>query len=143
MYHALAYEDPRYESYQEFRNEDGSPATGRAEAGRSAAFGLVFPESNPDQTYQQLLVRGLYVVSGKLDLRGTAGIEFRQMPLAKPAPLSQSSPYQQPISLGFRPRSRWRRIAGRSRLLPVITITSRSVSRLASGNSCWAGLPPA
>ena len=65
----------------------------------------MFPESNPDQTYQQLLVRGLYVVSGKLELRGTAGIEFRQYASGQTGTVEPvftlSATYQPRISTSF------------------------------------------
>lgn len=79
QFHALGYPDEIYEGYQEFRNEDwyNRLAGARLEVGLGAAFGFVFPESSPDQSYQRLLLRGTYVVSGKVYLRGTTGIEFR------------------------------------------------------------------
>jgi len=79
-YYSLAYAEDRYDGYQEFRNEDwyNRLLGARMEVGLGAAFGVVFPENNSSQTYEQLLMRATYMVSGKLDLRGSGGIQFRQ-----------------------------------------------------------------
>ena len=79
-YDWLGYEDKAYHGYQEVRNEDwfNRLVGARLELAIGAAFGLVYPEASPDQTYEQGLVRGLYRLTGKLDVRASAGIELRQ-----------------------------------------------------------------
>lgn len=74
------YRDSNYKGYEEYRNEDWFDRSlgGRLEVGLGAAFGFVSPQVSADQTYQQALLRGIYSVSGKLNLRASAGIEFRQ-----------------------------------------------------------------
>ncbi len=80
QYHFLSYADPLYHGYQEFRNEDWYNRLfgAKLQLGLGAAFGFVAPEASPNQTYQQALARAIYVISGKLDVRGSAGLEFRQ-----------------------------------------------------------------
>ena len=79
-YSLLDYPDPRYQGFQEVRNEDwfNRQVGAKVNAGIGAAFGFVFPEVQEDQTYEQVMVRGIYRISGKLDLRMTAGGEYRQ-----------------------------------------------------------------
>ncbi len=69
-----------YQGYEEFRNEDWADRRigGKMEVGVGAAFGFVYPDINPQQTYQQLLVRGIYQISGKLDIRTYLGGEVRE-----------------------------------------------------------------
>jgi hypothetical protein len=107
QYHSLSYEDTRYEGYQEFRNEDWYNRTlgARLQVGLGAAFGFVNPEGSPNQTYEQALVQALYVVGGKLDLRGTVGLEFRQYDSGQDGTLnpvfSLSATYQPRVSTTF------------------------------------------
>jgi hypothetical protein len=79
-YDWLGYANSAYQGYQEVRNEDwfNRLVGTRLEAGIGAAFGLVYPEGSPNQTYEQVLVRGLYRLTGKLELRASVGIEVRQ-----------------------------------------------------------------
>ena len=74
------YEE-NYQGYQELRNEDwyNRRLGDRLSVGAGAAFGLVYPETSADQTYQQALVRAGYRLSGKLDLRSSVGVEWRQI----------------------------------------------------------------
>lgn len=79
-YCRLDYQNPVYQGYQEVRNEDWfSRLVGaRLEAGAGAAFGFVYPEFSPAQTYQEVLLRGIYRLTGKIDLRTFVGIQFRE-----------------------------------------------------------------
>jgi len=107
QYHALTYKDDRYEGYQEFRNEAWYNRTlgARLQVGLGAVFGFVSPEASPNQTYEQALLQGLYVVSGKLDVRGSIGIEFRQFDSDQAGNispvLSLSATYQPRVSTEF------------------------------------------
>jgi hypothetical protein len=79
-YYRLEYPGTSYEGYDEFRNEDwyNRRVGAKLELGVGGAFGLVYPDVTPSQTYEQALARAVYNVSSKLDLRGQAGYEFRQ-----------------------------------------------------------------
>jgi Putative beta-barrel porin 2 len=46
--------------------------------GVGAAFGLVDVENAPQQTFERLLARGSYELTGKVTVRAQAGVEFRQ-----------------------------------------------------------------
>lgn len=79
-YSRVDYEEDVFQGYQELLNENwfNRQVGARLEAGLGLGFGLVYPEENADQVFQRALVRGLYRLSGKLDLRASAGIEWRQ-----------------------------------------------------------------
>ncbi len=77
-----------------FQDDDYEEASGnteyRAEAflnyeltplidfGVGAAFGLVEVENGPSQTFERLLARGSYELTGKVTVLAQAGVEFRQ-----------------------------------------------------------------
>jgi len=69
-----------YQGYQEFRNEDWADRRigGKLDLGVGAAFGWVYPDITPSQTYQQPLIRGIYQITGKLDIRSYLGFEVRE-----------------------------------------------------------------
>jgi hypothetical protein len=79
-YLLYAYADPLYQGYQEFRNEDwyNRFVGTRLNLGFGAAFGLVYPEASANQVYEQALVRAVYHITGKLDLRPALGVEWRE-----------------------------------------------------------------
>src|SRR5262249_32452607 len=79
-YYRFAYEDLGYQGYQEFRNEDwfNRGVGARLNLGIGAAFGFVEPDVSASQTYEQALFRADYRVTGKLDLKSSLGIEWRQ-----------------------------------------------------------------
>lgn len=79
-YDRLDYAKQGFQGYQEVRNEDwfNHLVGARLEAAIGGAFGLVFPQGNPNQTYQQGLVRGVYGLTGKLELRASTGVELRE-----------------------------------------------------------------
>jgi hypothetical protein len=74
------YGNSIYQGYSEFRNEVWVDRRigGKLDLGVGAAFGWVYPDVNPNQTYQQALLRGLYQISGKLDVRSYLGVEVRE-----------------------------------------------------------------
>jgi hypothetical protein len=74
------YGNPKYQGYYEFRNEEWFDRRigGKLDVGLGGAFGWVYPDQNPNQTYQQALVRGIYQVSGKLNIRAQVGVELRE-----------------------------------------------------------------
>jgi hypothetical protein len=74
------YPGTTFQGFQEFRNEDwfNRQVGARLNVGLGAAFGLVCPDVSANQHYQQALVRGNYQLTGKLDLRTYAGIEYRE-----------------------------------------------------------------
>jgi hypothetical protein len=45
--------------------------------GVGLAFGFVFPNGNANQTYEQLLARAVYRLSGKLYFSSSVGVELR------------------------------------------------------------------
>ncbi|HLP78568.1 MAG TPA: surface lipoprotein assembly modifier [Candidatus Paceibacterota bacterium] len=79
-YSRLRYVNGTYQGYDEFRNEDwfDRKMGARLEVGLGGAFGFVYPERSPDQTYQQAFVRGLYRLTGKLNVRARVGAEWRE-----------------------------------------------------------------
>ena len=79
-YYLLDYPDQTYQGYQEVRNEDwfNHLVGARLEAGVGAAFGFVYPQASANQTYQQLLVRGNYRLSGKVNILANLGLELRE-----------------------------------------------------------------
>ncbi len=80
QYYLVGYPGTDFDGYQEFRNEDWfNRAVGaRLSAGMGAAFGWVFPDVGSQQTYQQVLVRAVYQLTGKLYLYASAGVEIRE-----------------------------------------------------------------
>ncbi|HVV73241.1 MAG TPA: outer membrane beta-barrel protein, partial [Verrucomicrobiae bacterium] len=74
------YGNSIYQGYYEFRNEDWADRRigGKLDVGLGTAFGFVYPDVNSQQTYQQLLARGIYHISGKLDIRSQFGGELRE-----------------------------------------------------------------
>lgn len=79
-YDRLSYENLTYQGYDEFRNEDwfDRKLGARLETGVGLAFGFVYPQFSPDQTYQQAYLRAIYRLTGKLYARARAGAEWRQ-----------------------------------------------------------------
>ncbi len=79
-YTLLEYAQAAYQGFQEFRNEDwfNRQVGAKANAGLGVAFGFVYPDVDANQTYQQALLRGIYRLTGKMDLRLTVGAEYRQ-----------------------------------------------------------------
>jgi hypothetical protein len=80
QYYRLEYPGSDYEGYQEIRNEDwfNRLVEARLTAGVGAAFGYVDPDRSDSQTYEQLLARAIYHLTGKLDIRTSAGVEWRE-----------------------------------------------------------------
>src|SRR5262249_49077060 len=80
QYSNFSYEEPGYQAYSEFRNEDwfNRQIGSKLNVGFGATFGWLFPDGSPDQTFEQALVRGIYRLTGKVDVRASAGVEFRQ-----------------------------------------------------------------
>lgn len=79
-YTGYDYAEARYQGFQEVKNEDwfNRQMGAKVSAGLGVVFGFVFPEINADQTYQQVLLRGIYRLTGKLDVRLMAGGEYRE-----------------------------------------------------------------
>ena len=74
------YDDSEYQGYQELEYQAALNRTlaDRLSLGAGLGFGLVFPEATADQIYEQLLVNATYRLTGKLFLKTTLGVEFRQ-----------------------------------------------------------------
>jgi len=83
------YEQANYQGFQELRNEDwfNRQMGAKVSAGLGVVFGYVLPEGNANQTYQQVLLRGIYRLTGKLDVRMMAGGEYREFESGRPATL--------------------------------------------------------
>jgi hypothetical protein len=79
-YYRLEYADPAYQGYQEFRNDDwfNREVGAKLALGLGLAFGFVSPDGAANQTYQQLLVRGVYRLTGKIELNSFLGVECRE-----------------------------------------------------------------
>ncbi len=79
-YTQLDYETSIYQGFQEFRNDDwyNRQVGAKATAGLGVVFGFVFPDVNANQTYQQLLLRGVYRLTDKTAIRLSAGGEYRE-----------------------------------------------------------------
>jgi len=85
-YFRFNYADPRFQGYQDFRNEDwlNRQFGEKLSAGLGAAFGYLEPENSPEQTYEQALVRAVYRLTGKSYLSASAGVEVRQFRTGAP-----------------------------------------------------------
>jgi hypothetical protein len=79
-YQNFSYEDSGLQGYQEFRNDDwlNRRMGDKLTLGVGAAFGFLFPSESDDQTYQQLLGRAVYRLSGKISLSAAVGAELRE-----------------------------------------------------------------
>ncbi len=79
LYRQLTYANNIFQGYEEFRNEDwfDRKVGARLEIDSGIALGFVHPQLSPDQTYQQALLRASYLLTGKLDVRARAGVEWR------------------------------------------------------------------
>jgi len=79
-YYRLDYEDAAYQGYQEVRNEDwfNREVGAKLELGLGLALGFVYPEGAATQTYQQLLARGIYRLTGKINVTSSLGVEYRE-----------------------------------------------------------------
>ena len=78
-YTRLDYEQKTFQGYDEFRNEDwfDRKLGARLEVGPGMVFGFVYPQLSPNQTFQQGLVRAIYLLTGKLSVRAQGGVEWR------------------------------------------------------------------
>jgi hypothetical protein len=80
LYNGYQYALPQYQGYNEIKNEDwlNRQFADRLNLGVGLGFGFVFPEASPDQTYQQLLARAIYRLTGKLYFNSALGVELRE-----------------------------------------------------------------
>ena len=71
-------DDPQYQGFQQFQNENwyNRQVGAKVNAGFGLGFGLVFPQVGASQTFEQAAVRGIYRVTGKMDIRVTLGAEY-------------------------------------------------------------------
>jgi len=79
-YYRLDYEDSTYQGYEEVRNDDwfNREVGEKLALGLGLAFGFVYPEGAANQTYQQVLVRGIYRLTGKIEINSFLGVEYRE-----------------------------------------------------------------
>ncbi|MCX6928132.1 MAG: hypothetical protein NT154_33715 [Verrucomicrobia bacterium] len=80
QYYRLDYDDPIYQGYDEFKNEDwlNRQFADRLSLGVGLGVGFVFPNESANQTYEQLLARAVYRLSGKLYFSSALGVELRE-----------------------------------------------------------------
>lgn len=75
------YIRPSFQGFQDFKNTDwfnhqlGEKFSGSA----GVVFGDLEPSASPSQTYEQVLLRGTYRLSGKIYLNAYGGVEWRQL----------------------------------------------------------------
>jgi hypothetical protein len=102
QYYAVDYEENGFDGYREIRNEDwfNHKFGEKLETGIGLGFGFVAPEAAPDQAFRQALVRGLYRLTGKLNLEASAGVEWRQYDTGQP---DTFNPVVSPVGI-YRPR---------------------------------------
>jgi hypothetical protein len=79
-YYNQGYADPAYQGYQEFRNDDwfNREVGAKLTLGLGMAFGFVYPDADANQTYQQLLARGVYRLTDKINMNAYVGVECRE-----------------------------------------------------------------
>ena len=79
-YYLLDYDNPIYQGYTEVKNEEwlNRQFADRLSLGVGLAFGFVFPNGSANQTYEQLLARAVYRLSGKLYFSSSVGVELRE-----------------------------------------------------------------
>lgn len=75
-----SYEDPRYTGSRQWENQNwvNRQMTGKINAGLGLALGYWDVDRSGSQTYEQVVVRALYLFAGKMDLSATVGGEWRQ-----------------------------------------------------------------
>jgi hypothetical protein len=80
IYNRYEYAQPQYQGYSDLKNEDwlNRQFADRLSLGVGLAFGLAFPAASPDQTYEQLLARAVYRLTGKFYLTAALGLELRE-----------------------------------------------------------------
>ena len=80
LYNGYQYAQSQYQGYNDVKNEDwlNRKFADRLSLGVGLGFGFAFPEASPDQTYQQLLARAVYRLSGKLYFSSALGVELRE-----------------------------------------------------------------
>lgn len=87
IYRRFDYANQLYQGYSDIKNEDwlNRQFADRLNLGVGLGFGLVLPEASanqtnnsPNQTYEQVLTRGIYRLTDKLYFSTALGVEFRQ-----------------------------------------------------------------
>jgi hypothetical protein len=80
IYNGYQYAQQGYQGYNDVKNEDwlNRQFADRLSLGVGLGVGFVFPEGSPDQTYQQLLARAVYRLTGKLYFSSALGVELRE-----------------------------------------------------------------
>ena len=74
------YNDRRLIGSDEFFNQNwiNNQVSSKVNLGFGLGAGVLTQDRGPKQTYERALLRAIYVVTGKLDLTASAGIEWRQ-----------------------------------------------------------------
>jgi hypothetical protein len=80
IYNRYEYAQAQYQGYSDLKNEDwlNRQFADRLSLGVGLGFGVAFPGASPDQTYEQLLARAVYRLSGKLYFTAALGVELRE-----------------------------------------------------------------
>lgn len=79
-YSRTDYDDSRLISSQQFYNENwvNNQVSSKINLGLGLTLGKLTQDRGPDETYERILLRGIYNLSYKLDVTASAGGEFRQ-----------------------------------------------------------------
>ena len=80
VFNRYEYAQTQYQGYADLKNEDwlNRQFADRLSLGVGLGFGVVLPDASPDQTYQQLLARAVYRLTGKLYFTSALGVELRE-----------------------------------------------------------------
>jgi hypothetical protein len=79
-YNRTEYNEDRLVGSEEFLNQNwiNNQVSSKVNLGLGLGGGVLTQSRGPKQTYERVLLRTIYVLTGKLDLNASAGVEWRQ-----------------------------------------------------------------
>ena len=79
-YNKTEYNDKRLIGSDELSNQNwiNNQVSSKVNLGLGLGAGILTQDRGPKQTYERALLRAIYVLTGKLDLTASAGVEWRQ-----------------------------------------------------------------